>query len=122
MSYRLRTPEQVCIAYADAVAEVRRLTAIIKPGECTEMASSEWVHGNMTTPIDPCISQLFSIKREDYDEIGYQEASFEIEEEMCDRCKESLEAVRERKVSRRKLSYAKRAVEAVGRRLKAAQA
>jgi hypothetical protein len=115
-----RTPEEVCTAYAKAVAEVRRLTNIISPGECTKMASSEFQAGwpGPSTPIEPCISQLFSLKPspgEDND--YYREEADEIESEMCDRCVESLKAVRERKEARKFLGAAKRAVEAIGKRL-----
>lgn len=117
-----RTPEEVCIAYAKAVAEVRRLTKIISPTECTEMASSEFQAGwpGPSTPIEPCISRLFSLKPtpgEDND--YYREQSGEIESEMCTRCVESLKAVRERKDARKTLGAAKRAVEAIGKRLSA---
>lgn len=115
-----RTPEQVCIEYAIAVAAVRELTRKIVPGECTLMASSEFRPGwpGGTTPIDPCISRLFSLKQEDErNREAYLEASDEIEEEMCDRCKVSLQAVRDRKTARVRLGTAKRSVEAVGKRL-----
>lgn len=121
MSHKLRTAEQVCIAYAEAVAEVRRLTNIIRPSECTTMASAEFRAGwpGPSTPVEPCISRLFSLKPtpgEDND--YYRNEADEIESEMCERCTESLKACRERKDARKVLGAAKRAVEAVGKRLK----
>lgn len=123
MSHKLRTPEQVCIAYAEAVAEVRRLTDIIRPSECTTMASSELCAGwpGPSTPIDPCIVTLFNIKRDGETEESYQESIAEADDNLCDRCRESLNAVEDRKEFRRRLGAAKRAVEAVGKRLKAVQ-
>lgn len=117
-----RTPEQVCIEYAIAVRIVRELTRKIVPGECIFQAAVEshpWCPG-ATTPIDPCISRLFSLKPEDgRNREAYLEASDEIEEEMCDRCKVSLQAVRDRKDARKRLGAAKRSVEAMGKRLNA---
>jgi hypothetical protein len=117
-----RSPEDVCIEYAIAAAHVRELTRKIVPGECTNMASTEslptW--GEPPAPHEPCISRLFSLKPEyGRDRESYLEASEEIQDEMCDRCRESLKAVRERKIARVRLGAAKRSVEAIGKRLNA---
>lgn len=121
MSHKLRSAENVCVRYADTVAEVRRLTKIICPGECARMVAYESRPAGHwdSAPVDPCISELFSLKRSDFpDENEYQGASDDIECEMCERCAESLRAVRVRKVARTYLGAAKRAVETVGKRLR----
>jgi hypothetical protein len=119
MAKSKRSAEEVCIEYAVATRIVRELSAKVRPGECTSMASAEFRPGwpGPSTPIEPCISRLFSLKPtpgEDYD--YYLEEAEEIESEMCERCVESLKAVRERKEARKRLGAAKRAVEAIGKR------
>lgn len=118
-----RTAEEVCIAYARIAAEIRALSAKIVPSECTKMATSE-SHPSWTgpsTPIVACLNQLFSVTHEadGYGGDLYQGKSEEVESEMCERCLESLKAVRDRKEARKRLGAAKRAVEAIGKRLSA---
>lgn len=117
-----RTPEDVCIEYALAVAAVRELTRKIIPGECTTMATADalefWQPGYKEERTEPCISQLFSLKPSgSYDREAYLEMAYDLEEAMCERCKESLQAVRERKALRKRLGAAKRSVETVGKKL-----
>lgn len=117
-----RTAEEVCIAYARAAQVIRELTAKIKPWECTK-----YVQGGVniyklgaTEPIDVCLQRLFE-KRDEENESrdDYENAQEEIEADMCARCLESLRAVRDRKKARVLLGAAKRAVEAIGKRLEA---
>lgn len=118
-----RTAEDVCIEYAIAAGVVRSITDKIKPWECTKYVQGgvnlDWKPGR-TEPVDPCLQQLFAKRDPDERQDVYDEAQQEIEDEMCDRCRESLQAVRDRKVARKRLGAAKRAVDAVGKRLGAA--
>lgn len=107
-----RTAEEVCIAYAQAAQVVRELTKKIAPTECAFLAAND-------AYTVPCISQLFSVTHEadGYGGDLYEGKCEDIEAEMCDRCLESLKAVRDRKKARIRLGAAKRAVEAIGKRL-----
>lgn len=113
--------EEACIAYSIAAKEVRELTKKIYPGECTRLVTCDVLPWSVRPDdtVVPCISKLFSVTHES-DGCGgdmYQEKSDEIECEMCERCLESLKAVRDRKVARKRLGAAKRSVDAIGKRL-----
>jgi hypothetical protein len=115
-----RTPEDVCIEYAQITAQMQEHSAKIKPWDCKRAAKSEFRPGwpGNTTPIEPCISILF--QKRDADTQGEQQHrdwQDEYEGEMCDTCKESLKHIRARRELRLKLGIAKRSVIAIGKRL-----
>lgn len=115
-----KSAEEVCIEYAIAAVAVRDITRKITPGECALLVAEEAIPWHMRDekPAVPCISKLLSLKPEVGHNYGaYLEESQEIEDEMCERCQESLKAVRDRKLLRKRLGAAKRSVEAVGKRL-----
>lgn len=117
-----RTPEEVCIAYAAAAKAVRDITKRISPCECIPVVAHDAQPWNgQNEDVRPCISQLFSVTHEadGYGGDLYEGKCEDIEAEMCDRCLESLKAVRDRKKARIRLGAAKRAVEAIGKRLSA---
>lgn len=98
-SRKQRTPEEACIAYAKAVDEVRSQTRIIRANRCTvadRPSERSYTEGSMT----PCRG-----------DVGIDH------DEWCDACKTASDAVRTRQSARKRLVAAKRAVEAIGKRL-----
>ena len=102
-----RSAEEVCIAYATAVATVRSLTTDMQTNLCTN--SPDGYTGS-------CLSAYFSNLKESGQNDTDQEALDEWET-MCDACKKRHGAFLNRRDARMKLGAAKRAVESVGRRL-----
>lgn len=116
---RVLSPEEVCMEYAVAAKAVRDLSALVKPWNCTNVSKYKFSqpYYSQPTPHGPCISELFEMKHESG--VDFDAAVEDFEEDMCDACKVSLKAVRERKEARRYLSKVKRRVDAVGKRLNA---
>lgn len=135
MSHKLRTPEQVCIAYAEAVAEVRRLTS--KIGICECIRSVRWNaeveeywrdrEDSVSLPAAPygeapttCLHDYFHAPVGPEGDI-HPNTARELMANLCSPCSEAYEYIQTRKKARQAAGAAKRAVEAVGKRLKAVQ-
>lgn len=119
MSRRQRIAAEVCIDYADIVGRMRELASKIEPDRCERLALSEFRPGwpGYSTPSDPCISILFTPQdKENESRDDYIERQSEYEGEMCDRCLESLKAIRDRKALRPRLGAIKRSLEGIGKR------
>lgn len=114
-----KTAEYVCIEYAQAVAEVRRLTKVMSAMEnfCT-IYDSFGVLKSDSYYTESCVQRLF-VKREweDESEEDYQERLSGIRAEMCSGCRRVLKAIEDRKAYRIRLGSVKRSVESVGKRL-----
>lgn len=109
-----RTPEDACIEYAIANAEVRRISKAIGSYQC--LLEAEFCAGPQLGAIpDTCIKQFYTTHVEGYETFPNME-----EEEMCDACKSKHALVLERKVARQRFGKAKRMVTSVGKRLNAA--
>lgn len=108
-----RTPEQVCIEYAIANNEVRRISKAIGSYQC--LVEAEFCAGPQFGDIpDTCLKQFYTTHVEGYETFPDME-----EEEMCEACKSKHALVMERKDARKRLGAAKRSVQAMGKRLNA---
>src|ERR1700744_4949970 len=119
---RLRTPEQVCIEYAESVAEVRRLTK--KIGTCECLRSVEWngkwekwceagEKGDCPVGMQPttCLYDLWHLPQGPEGEVS-DEYVKEAMAAMCSPCSEAYEYIQTRKKARARVGAAKRSVEA----------
>lgn len=124
---RLRTPEEVCVEYAEAVADVRRLTK--KIGTCECLRSAEWnkkwerwsyAMVDNAMPVDPqpttCLYDLWHLPQGPEGEVS-DEYVREAMAEMCSPCSEAYEYIQTRKKARSRVGAAKRSVEAIGKRV-----
>lgn len=120
-----RTAQDVCIAYADAVAEVRRLTRKIGTCDCIRVAAwnklwADWTE-DQNLPCEPqpstCLYVLWNLPQGPEGEVHPQRIE-EAHAEMCGPCSEAYEYIQARKLARRAVGAAKRSVEAMGKRLK----
>lgn len=110
-----RTAEEVCIEYALAVAEVRFQTCLLRDHRCTEGSRKNF---NETGERE-CLDRHFEIEIYDSGHGNPKERPGLAAVEMCDNCQTRLQAIRDRKDVRKRLGAAKRAVEAIGKRLEA---
>lgn len=113
MPRKKRTAEEVCIEYALAVAEVRFQTCLIRDHRCTEGSRNNFNE----TGEEECLDQYFSLEVVDAGNGNIREQPRRAAKDMCDNCQTRLQAVRDRKDSRKRLGAAKRAAESVGKRL-----
>lgn len=105
-----RTAEDVCVEYAIAVAAVREQTRIMAAHRCTEGSRKNFNETGETE----CLDDFFAApKGPDGEFPRYRE----FHDRMCDNCKRRLQALDDRRQARIRLGAAKRAVEAVGKRL-----
>ena len=121
-----RTAEDVCIAYAKAVAEVRRLTSKIGTCKCVRTQAYDKEFGawceldnfDIAIPEDPdtCLYYLWHLPVGPEGETHPQLVK-EAHAAMCSPCSEAYEYVQTRKKVRQQVGAAKRGVEAVGKRL-----
>jgi hypothetical protein len=112
-SHSRRTPEEVCIEYHLAAAEISRTSEIIHSQVCDRGAGRN----------PSCLTEYFALPTE-YDSqtgrlIGPLLDGFE---GFCEGCQIAYNAVQKRKQARARLGAAKRAVGAVGKRLNVTQA
>lgn len=120
-----KTAEDACIEYAIAIAEVRRLNAVMSAEQnlCDVIAlfrESEAERLNGSYSPYSCLDGLFERHDPEMESLeAHEEAHAELRETMCDGCRERLSAIKDRKDARKRLGAAKRSVEAVGKRLKA---
>lgn len=115
-----KTAEDACIDYAIWVADVRRLTKIIRENTC-EVVGDKFAQAalDLHEPNDPvpesCLSQHWQITN------GGPPSYYEIPllpfDEMCAQCKTAWHAITDRREARKRLGAAKRSVEAIGKRL-----
>lgn len=126
-----RTPEEVCIAYAEAVAEVRRLTAKIGTCECLRVkgwhdrCEEYWrIYGDspeadVFREENPatCLFDYFHAPVGPEGDVHPATAK-ELMANLCSPCSEAYEYIQTRKSARQAVGAAKRAVEAIGKRLK----
>lgn len=112
-----RTAEEVCVEYAIAVADVRRISKKFGENPCALI--EKWYERNQSTPKpDDCLDVYFAEwdrEHENYD--SYAEARAAAKDTMCGCCCRRLQAIEDRKEARKRLGAAKRSVEAVGKRL-----
>lgn len=107
-----RTPEEVCIEYAEAAAEVRRHSCTMRENKCefAEKAYSPVYDSSFVClepgshGIDPCWLQIANESMEDGNE-------------PCEPCTRRIAAHGERKDAKKRLRAAKLAVGSVGKRL-----
>ena len=127
MSRRLRTPEEVCIEYAAAHAEVRRLTT--KIGTCTCRRVIAWNEEYATIEDEDfqafasigqqpttCLYDLWHLPQGPEGEVSSHDLA-EARSAMCDYCSEAYEYIQTRKRARQRFGAAKRAVGTIGKRL-----
>lgn len=120
-----RSPENACVEYAIAVAEVRRCNAVMSAEQnlCDVISlfresGAEQLNG--THSPSSCLDDLFERHDPEMESREcFEESQAELRETMCDGCKERLAAVEARKDARKRLGAAKRSVEAVGKRMNA---
>lgn len=106
-----RTPEEACVKYAIANAEVRRISKAIGSYQC--LVEAEFCAGpQFGDAPETCLKQFYTTHVEGYETFPDME-----EEEMCDACKSKHALVLERKDARQRFGKAKRLVTAVGKRL-----
>lgn len=95
-----RSAEDVCVEYAIAMGEIRRLSKIIREHPCPDQRPFDNETG------DGSASCIFEYRGE--------ELAFD---KMCDDCKVAQEALDDRKIARKRFGAAKRRIEAVGKRI-----
>lgn len=123
MSHKLRNPEQVCIAYAEASESVRIFTRTLNGNRCEGESKGEiGMSGYREGAEESCLSKHWSIVVVNAGHGNPKEEPGMAYEDMCDACKTRLQAFNDRRQARKVLGAAKRAVEAVGKRLKAVTA
>lgn len=124
-----RSPEDVCVQYAVAVAAVRQLTKVIgdrlnqceiAAQACGELDAAVQSRPSIQAMLKPpdmedCLTKHWQIA------IGpapnYREEPYLAYVDMCDACQLRCDRIAERKIARKRLGAAKRAVEAVGKRV-----
>lgn len=122
----MKTPEQVCMAYAELAVQIKECNRIIKFPCCPEESKPDSQCGDPGAP--SCLTQFFANVQEarfsGREGNGFKEAREEVLGDMfmCDVCKAKLNAIELRKALKVKASGAMRSVEAVGCRLKAREA
>lgn len=110
-----RTAEEVCIEYAISVEAVREQTRIMAANRCIEESAEEVEHttGRLVSPaVVSCLTRHWEIVVTKYRE----EPALALED-MCDKCQTRLEAFEVRAAAKKRLGAAKRAVEAIGKRI-----
>lgn len=124
-----KSPEDACVEYAIAVAEVRRLTRKIGDAQCIHLKGwsagfdnleeSDW-DALAAYPPSPetCLHKRFNMPTGPEGEIHHTTVAA-IHAAMCSGCSEAFEYVQTRRTARRRVGGAKRSVEAVGKRLNA---
>lgn len=117
-----RTPEQVCIEYAIAVAAVRQLTKVIGDplNRCLRVLSweADGVEAMCIVPQpEECLTVHWRVSLERASDGEAREVPEMPYVDMCDSCQLRHQRVRDRKAARKRLGAAKRSVEAVGKRL-----
>lgn len=129
--HRIRTAEQVVVAYAEAVAEVRRMTNKIGSCQCIrvkgwevrcaeywrEHDSDPYAHFSEPSP-DSCLYDLFHASTGPEGEV-HPATRRDLHAAMCSPCSEAYEYIQTRKTAKLAVGAAKRACEAVGKRIKA---
>lgn len=106
-----RTPEDACIEYAIANAEVRRISNAIGEHQC--LVVKDFCAGQQFGELpETCLKQFYTTHVEGYETFPDME-----EEEMCDECKAAHALVLQRKDARQRFGKAKLAVTVVGKRL-----
>jgi hypothetical protein len=112
-----RTAEEVCIAYAQAVAEVRRFAGEMKKYPCEVVF--DWCESSQETPNpEDCLDEYFRVETYQAGDDRPTERRAIAIDEVCPNCQERLRTINDRKDARKRLGAAKRAVEAVGKRLR----
>lgn len=123
MSHKLRTPEQVCIAYAELAMMLREINEKIRTAICENYDPGERDtlegRGYPATSKHECLDKFYALPLDD-DGCRVRGHVF-INDEMCQRCHERYYMRIERQGLNKRVYAAKRAVEAVGKRLKAVQ-
>jgi hypothetical protein len=129
VAHKKRTPEEACIAYAEAVEAVRKQTRFLRDraNYCENYEPTERAEYNIEamalvypgyagTSKSSCLDEFFSApKGPDGEFPRYQE----FHGRMCDACKNRLDAINLRSNARKVLGACKRSVEAIGKRSKA---
>lgn len=119
-----RTPEDACVEYAIAAAEVRQLTKVIGDplNRCLRVLAweAEGIESMCIVPQpEECLTVHWRIVLERGGDGEAREAPEMPYVDMCDSCQLRHSRVRERRTARQRLGVAKRSVEAVGKRLNA---
>jgi hypothetical protein len=115
MAKSKRSAEEVCVEYAIAAESVREQTRIMRNNRREEESKGErGAYGCVEGAQESCLSEHWSIEA-----TPYGERPSRAFEDMCELCQIRLKAFETRRECKRRLGAAKRAVEAIGKRLQA---
>lgn len=107
-----RSANDVCIEYAIAVAEVRRLTKALGTSICKRVIDEDFSREGT------CLKNLWEMVPERNGEGNCSHEDFaEAVAELCTACAEARRLIDERRDARKRLGAAKRSVEAIGKRV-----
>lgn len=117
----MRTLEQLCVAYFEAVTERRRIHKILAAQTCERLVpwdEAMLLGGELSVRPSTCLDELFYAPRGPDREFPRE---LEYLAKCCDPCKSKLGALSLRYEAGKKLGAAKRSMEAIGKKVKEAQ-